>query len=52
MTALGVILLLVGVAVAYDGPVDKGYLEDWCIWLFFVIVGAIGLIMIVRGLST
>jgi putative Mn2+ efflux pump MntP len=46
MKVIGAILMLIAVAGAWHGPVDKEYLEDWAAWLFFVILGMIGFLMV------
>lgn len=46
MKAIGVILILIGVAGTWNGPMDRDYLSDWVGWVFFAIVGMLGLAML------
>lgn len=49
MKIIGAILVLIGIAGAWHGPLDKEYMEDWAAWLLAVILGMIGLLMVMHG---
>jgi hypothetical protein len=49
MIAIGLILILIGVAGAWNGPVDTDYAQDWMVWIFFVILGLIGFVFVVNA---
>ena len=43
---LGLFLLILGGLAAIEGPADKEYLADWCVWVLAVLMALVGFIMV------
>lgn len=46
MMALSIGMLVVGVTIAWDGPFDPEYLEDWVLWSVGMGLALVGLWML------